>query len=148
MRCSSRERGVALMEMLVGLALVALLLVPLVQMMTGSRRIAHSAGKHLAATLHGQSLLEALGELTAAELPEADVLLADGEAPAGGTGRWARAVELFSKAPPFAMTRRVLARRLPEGAVVLTLRMEFLRLPGEAGTRRELVLRTLSRPAR
>lgn len=148
----SARGGFSLVEVLLVLGILAVGVVPVLQMYSASHRIAHSAHRLSEVTLHAQSILEALAELSLEEFPavvkgERTVLLADqGPAAPGGGPRFAQVVEFFQKKPPLEMARLVTAERLAGGELVIRVQVQWQAVVGEDATWQQIVLPMVSTP--
>lgn len=130
----------SILEVLIAAVLLLVLSIPLITLVGSANRIGYSADRMLAATLHAQVILDALGQLEAGEMPlgvAGETVLFDegsGLVP-GDNGRWAEVEAFFALDPPFAMERRVVAERLPTGDVVLTVEIGWRAQPDQPATR-------------
>jgi len=135
-----RRDAFSLLELVIGVTIFALAFIPIVELLSTSRRTAASSLRFLEASSYAQTLLEAIEPLDASELPAGDgewTLLSSQGAAAAGTGtRWPEVQRFFDAPPPFPMTARVVtATRVPNAAdptrpdrVLLRVRVEFLRV--------------------
>src|ERR1043166_2017642 len=117
-KCS---RGISILEVLISIIIFMLALIPVADLFSTSNRMAASAQRFLEATLHAQTLLEAVCEIDPDDLPrlpdapatgDADdklLLDSDGNQLSGGKGRWPELVTWFNKPPAFPMERRQIA---------------------------------------
>ncbi|MBI2945996.1 MAG: prepilin-type N-terminal cleavage/methylation domain-containing protein [Candidatus Wallbacteria bacterium] len=148
----TRARGFSLIEVVIGVGIFAAALVPMMDLVTSSTRMSVSAGRMLEATLHGQTLLQALAELEPAEFPpvatgDETVVLQDGASAAPGQGpRWQALAAYYARPTSFAMQRRALARRLAGGELAVRVEIVWTSTPGEADRTQTVSLQTLSTP--
>jgi Tfp pilus assembly protein PilV len=146
------RRAVSLVEALVCLLLLALVLVPVIDLAVSSRRASHSAARTIEIALHAQKLLEALARLDVHELPpvpeENEVLiLADGvPLKRAGGDRFREVERLFEQQPPLAARRKVAAQRLATGEMLLRLDVDWTSVAGEERTRQRASFRMLASP--
>jgi prepilin-type N-terminal cleavage/methylation domain-containing protein len=143
------RRALTLVEVLICLVIFALALTPVISLFSSSHRAGHMARRQMEATMHAQTLLEAVAQLEPWELPavprgSAVTLLETGGAPAGGGGRWPQVVAYFARPTRLPMQRRVTAMRMQGGAPLVSVEVGWLAVEGEPVTRQNLLLETFS----
>lgn len=170
MSSSSRSRqGFTLVEVVICLTIFVLLLGPVVGAMSTASRMGFSSHRLLEATTQAQALAEAISELEYRDLPALGggevVLLEDGQ-PLATTGSlaWQEVAAFFEARPEYEVTRYpdpggevdveqypmhrvVVGEAIPDGPVVLKVRVSWLDVPGREETRRDLELATVLTPS-
>lgn len=148
-----RERGLSILEVLITLTILALILVPIIQIFSSSHRMGHSARRLVDVVVHVQSLVEAISELDPADFPpltagqETVLMNDDGRAGGGGTPRYQEIVDYFNRPRPIAdMKRSLIAKRLTTGEVEVRIAVDWQGVLGEEKTRQKLVLPMLATP--
>jgi prepilin-type N-terminal cleavage/methylation domain-containing protein len=149
---SSRE-GFSLTEVMIGLVILAIAIVPIISMFTASHRTSHSARRLLDATLHAQTVLEGLASLEPADLPAiplgADVVLVKdpGGFLGGGGPRFDEVARYFARSAPFAGIRRtVSAHRAQTGELILKMEVRFRGVVSDPRTEQTLTLHSVTAP--
>lgn len=146
------RRGVSLLEILISLTLFLLMLVPLLELLTGSHRRSVSARKLLDATSFAQTLMDAVAELPAGDLAAVTAAariqlsddLDDPTLPKGPRWNEIRTYAKYRK--PAAVTSWVLtAERTATGHVMVRIHVTWHPPAGEPGS---AVSRSLARLAR
>lgn len=146
------RRGFSMVEVLISMIILALILVPIINMFMTSKRVSHSAGRTVEITLHAQMILEALSHLEPRDLPDIGpdeelLLMADGVAlPTDGTDNFKLLLAAFKRPPPVTMTRKLAAKRLPTGELALRIDVSWLAVVGEERTRQKATFRMLTIP--
>ena len=151
-RADRADRGLSLVEVLVTLVILSVSLVPIITLFTSSQRMGTSARKLVDVTLHAQTIVEALAQLDPADFPvvaagQESTLLADGGPPLpGGSARFDEVAAFFAKPPPIAMERRVTARRLASGEMLVRIDVAWQAVVGERATRHTISIPMLAAP--
>jgi prepilin-type N-terminal cleavage/methylation domain-containing protein len=148
---AGRAHGFSLLELLISIVIFMIALIPIADMLSSGNRLAAAGHRLLEATLHGQTLLEAITQLEPREIPadgSTESLLLEGPSAAapGGSGRWPELVTFYSRPTPFPMERQVRASKLPDGRTIISVHIEFERVPGEAATRHTILMQGLAVP--
>lgn len=134
----SRRPGLSLVEALLAVLILAVAGIPLVQLLASARRAGHSAERMLQAGLHGQTILDAVCALSPDELPGASDAETEWEGAGGvqpGTGRWDEVRAYLAAPPPFPLERRILARRFPDGTVLVRVELAWRRVVDQVESR-------------
>lgn len=149
---SSRE-AFSLIEVLLGITILAIAIGPIVAMFTASHRTSHSARRLLDATLHAQTVLEGLASLEPADLPPippgADVILVKdpGAFLGGGGPRFDEVARYFARSAPFPeIHRTVSAHRAGTGELVLKMEVRFRAVLSDEKTEQLLTLHSVTAP--
>ena len=148
---SRRERGFSILEVLFSLVILALIMVPIIQIFSSSHRMGFSARRLVDVTIHVQSIVEAVSELDPADFPQVngEKVLMDDEAPpvGGGTAKYQEICDYFARKKPVdGMKRFIIATRLPTGEVELRIEVTWNAIQGEDRTQQKLVLPMLATP--
>lgn len=147
---SSHRDAFSLLEVVICLLIFGLALQPIMQMLTASHRMSVSARHLLDATVQAQTLLEAVGQLSTAELPPippgTETVILPARGVASGAGRWREVAAFFARPTPIPMDRRVIARRFPTGELQLRVEVDWIALVHDEKTRQTLSLATFSTP--
>jgi Tfp pilus assembly protein FimT len=155
----SRSRAaISLIEVLFTLVILALVLVPVIQVFTQTRRMSHSAQRLVDVTVHVQSLIEAVAGLEPKDLPSSAqssggggttevTLLSDSRPPDAGSAKWQQVVDFFKKPPPVRGMERLLAVKfLPTGEAMLRVKVTWTAIEGEKKTEQSIELPMLCTP--
>jgi hypothetical protein len=153
-RCRRRtSRGVTILELVLAVAIFAVAMVPILQVITDANRTSYSADRYLRASVHAQMILDALVALDASELPPvpvdgATLLLDEGQVASGGAPRWLEVVAFLAQPPPFeGMERRIQAERYGDpGKTTFEVRLRWRRLGHVEGSWVSLTMRGVSNP--
>ena len=141
-----------MVEVLLCLGILAMVLVPVVDLFTSFHRVSTGASRLVEVALHGQTLVEALAQMDPADLPElpagtSRILIGDGQPdPAGAAGRLAAFVEYFHRRPPADVTRTITMKRLATGELAYRIQLEWLAITGDARTRQRVEIPVVGVP--
>lgn len=144
--------GLSLVEVLLCLALLATIVVPIIDMFMNSAHVTVTSGRLVEVSLHGQMLLEALSQIEPRDLPQTtldqeELVAADGLASGpSGEPRYQAWRAAFQKKPPFPMQRSVTIRRRSTGEAELGLMVTWQGTEGEEKTRQRIHIHMLSTP--
>lgn len=149
---SSSRSALSLVELLLCLGILAVALVPILNLFTSSHRIGHSARRQVDASMYGQTMLEGLAMLEPADLPAiapgSELILLDGATAAPGGGpKFREIANYFNAAQPFPMQERtVTALRADTGELLLKLELKWLGVVGDERTAQTAQLQMLTPP--
>lgn len=155
MSSSSRERrraAFSIIEVLVCLVILALSLVPIIDMFMSSSRMGVSARRMVDVSLFGQTILEGLAMLEPEDLPDipangSRILLDGDQVVAGGSPRFQEAATYFRDARPKYMEEcTVNAERQTSGVLLLTIDLKWQGVPSDARTMQSTSLQVLTPP--
>jgi hypothetical protein len=144
-----RRRGITILEVLIAFGILLAVALPLTFAFSTANRIGFASNRQVNGVLQGQVLLDALHELTPDELPPLGsgetVLLDDAGGGVGATGNlldWDVLAGYFvqSRGNTPSLRRRVLAEALADGAVGVTVELEWSRHPTQDDNPRQVSL--------
>lgn len=157
---SIHERGFSIIETLITLTILAVILVPIIQIFTQSQRQGVSARRLVDVVLHSQSILEALSQLEPIDFPplppaaqgtaSAAILVNDdGRELAGSSTKYQQLIKYFKEQRPKNfedMKRELSAQKLANGEVEVFIVVTWQGVKGEDRTRQKIILTMLSTP--
>lgn len=155
MSSSSRERraaGVSIVEVLVCVVMLAVALVPILDLTISSSRMGHSARRMVDASVYGQTILEGLAMLEPEDFPDippgVEQILLDGDQPgASGGPRFMEAATYFNQSAPFEFIQRVVsAKRHSSGGLLLTVDLKWLGVVADDRTVHSIRMHVLTPP--
>ena len=147
------DRGLSIIEVLITLVILAMVLVPIIQVFTSSHRIGFSAKRMVDVVVHVQSLVEAVAELDPVDFPpltvnqESVLMDDDGRPCAGTTPNYQQVCDFFGRPKPIKdMKRSISAKRLQTGEVEVVIEVTWFAIEGEQRTEQKIVLPMLATP--
>ena len=155
-RRGPERRGASMLEVVIGVVILSLALVPLLSLFMSSRRVGYSAKRLLDVSVNAQTVLEALSGLEESDYPMTFVpgsaqTILDDDYPVATSGkpRFDQIAKYFFRepGPPLKdMKRQVQVERLAGGELFLKFVVEWEGIIGEQGTLQTTSLTMLSTP--